>query len=409
LGEFELIRRCFDWNSGAVDSDTTGSAVHLTDSDTTPLGDDTPTDSTHRQPKNQSNQQDPSTTQLLLGIGDDAALIKSSAVQAICTDSLIEDTHFVLDTSSELIGYKSLAVNLSDLAAMGASPTLFLLAIGLPGNSKHFDQDAWLSGFARGLKRCANEFGVRLIGGDTTRSPQISITITALGECASPLKRSSLKPGMRLAVSGSLGGPALALKNQELTQPNALNQPTPRVSLGLALGRQQQAGSSISCIDISDGLLQDLSHLLEQSCDQLGLSNQTLCAGLELDCLPAHESIRGLEAQTQIALMLTGGEDYELLIGYDPNLVDLSILSQQTGVALTDIGEITLKAQSGTQAQPPINSVDGGSMAQAQPDPLHAKLTAKPWQITATLHACEYSLPNPADWGFDHFKPEQQS
>ena len=107
--------------------------------------------------------------------------------------------------------------------------------------------------------------------------------------------------------------------------------------------------------------------------------------------------------------MLTGGEDYELLIGYDPNLVDLSILSQQTGVALTDIGEITLKAQSGTQAQPPINSVDGGSMAQAQPDPLHAKLTAKPWQITATLHACEYSLPNPADWGFDHFKPEQQS
>ena len=409
MGEFELIRRCFDWNSGAVDSDTPGSAGHMTGSDTTPLGDGTSTDSTHTQPKNQSNQQDPSTTQLLLGIGDDAALIKSSAVQAICTDSLIEGTHFVLTTPSELIGYKSLAVNLSDLAAMGASPTLFLLAIGLPGNSKHFDQDAWLSGFARGLRRCADEFGVKLIGGDTTRSLQISITITALGECASPLKRSSLKPSMRLAVSGSLGGAALALNNQELTRPNALNQPTPRVSLGLALGRQQQAGSSIACIDISDGLLQDLSHLLEQSCDQLGLSNQTLCAALKLDHLPAHETLSGLEAQTQIALMLTGGEDYELLIGYDPKQLDISVVSEQTGVALTDIGEITLKAQSGTQAQPAIKSVDGGSLAEAQSNQHHTKLTAKPWQITATLHACEYSLPNPADWGFDHFKPEQQS
>ena len=400
-----MIRRCFDWNGGTLDSDTSCLPHNLPVTDTALTSAVSTTSPAQQNTK--TNQPNPSSTQLLLGIGDDAALIKTSAVQAICTDSLIEGTHFVLDTPSELIGYKSLAVNLSDLAAMGASPTLFLLAIGLPGHSAHFDQDAWLSGFALGLKRCADEFRVKLIGGDTTRAPQITITVTALGECESALKRSSLQPGMRLAVSGSLGGAALALKNQALTQPNALNQPTPRVSLGLHLSQLQQAGAPIACIDISDGLLQDLSHLLEQSGEQLQLGNQTLCAGLELERLPAHQTLSGLESEEQIALMLSGGEDYELLIGYDPSLVDLQAVSQQTGVPLTDIGVITLKVQSGSQAQSPNQSVDGGHFAKTEQH--QTKQTTKSWQITATLDASDYPLPKSADWGYDHFKSEHES
>lgn len=244
-----------------------------------------------------------------LGVGDDAALIKVSPNMelAISADMLVAGTHFFADADPYQLGWKALAVNLSDMAAMGAQPKWATLAIALP-NIDH----AWLAEFSRGLFACAGSFGVDLIGGDTTRGP-LTIGVQIMGEvpAGQALKRSGAKLHDDIWVSGPLGLAALALAQLQgklCLSPNdfnrcsaALHSPQPRVALGLAL-----RGIATSAIDISDGLLADLSHILQAS--HLG-------ATLHLSQWPhaCHwPEAAGLDLPSQAKLLLSGGDDYEL-------------------------------------------------------------------------------------------------
>ena len=203
-----------------------------------------------------------------LGVGDDCALITVSPGHelAISTDTLISGTHFFPNADPEKLGHKALAVNLSDLAAMGALPRYVTLALTLPSIDEH-----WLTAFSRGFFSLADEAEVELIGGDTTRGP-LAITLTAIGEAGAgqALRRSGAKAGDDIWVSGTLGGATLALKHlqgaialsAEVFEGAALllDKPTPRIALGRAL-----VGVATSAIDISDGLVADLTHICERS------------------------------------------------------------------------------------------------------------------------------------------------
>lgn len=282
---------------------------------------------------------------ILCGIGDDAAVIQPPAKQQLvnCTDTLISGRHFPESTDAFSIGYKSVAVNLSDIAAMGAKPQSILLALSLPQTFK--DNTGWLTEFARGLFACCNQFGVHLIGGDTTKSDNLTITVTALGFAEKCVYRTGAQVGDVIAVTGTLGDAAFALQDilsgKELSGSNLssrklasskltgnasalqqrLNQPTPRVALG-----QQLNGIATSMIDISDGLLQDLGHI----CTASGVG-----ARLDLDKLPTHQALGALSLDKRLALQLSGGDDYELLFTL-PSQHELP----QTDVPITVIGEI---------------------------------------------------------------------
>lgn len=240
-----------------------------------------------------------------LGVGDDAALIRLTPAMelAISTDMLVSGQHFFPDDDPEKLGHKSLAVNLSDLAAMGALPRWALLSLALPAAD-----DAWLAGFSRGFLGLAEAFGVELVGGDTTRGP-LNISVTILGEVMTgrALRRDAAVVGDDIWVSGEVGGAALGLKYLRgqiaLSEPaiNAclarLREPTPRVALGRAL-----VGLAHAAIDISDGLLADLGHILERS--HLG-------ARIDLAAVPTAPDL--LELPDLIpACALAGGDDYEL-------------------------------------------------------------------------------------------------
>jgi thiamine-monophosphate kinase len=279
------------------------------------------------------------TTQTMLGIGDDAALIslKPGMELAISADMLVAGTHFFIDADPYNIGWKSLAVNLSDMAAIGADAKWATLAIALPNNDT-----AWLSQFSAGFFACAAEFNVDLIGGDTTRGP-LTISVQIMGEVPAglALKRSGAKPGDEVWVSGRLGDAALALAHKlgQLTLPaeileqcaSALDTPQPRINLGLAL-----RGLAHSAIDISDGLAADLGHILTAS--KLG-------AELQLSAIPhtAVSSIAdGLKDRRLIKAVLAGGDDYELCFSAPvAKHEDIMLLGQQLGLALTVIGHIT--------------------------------------------------------------------
>ncbi|HRA90908.1 MAG TPA: thiamine-phosphate kinase, partial [Acinetobacter sp.] len=198
-----------------------------------------------------------SASDVSLGIGDDSAIITppSSQQLVICTDTLVAGRHFPLNTSAHAIGWKSVAVNLSDLAAMGARPHSILLALSLP-NVDH----QWLAEFSRGLFECCDQFGVALIGGDTTQSSQLTISVTALGwiEHGQAITRSGAQVGDYICVSGQIGDAAYALKHLGHPLQQRLNYPTPRCHLG-----QKLKGLASSMIDISDGLAQDLGHILK--------------------------------------------------------------------------------------------------------------------------------------------------
>ncbi|OGT35738.1 MAG: thiamine-phosphate kinase [Gammaproteobacteria bacterium RIFCSPHIGHO2_12_FULL_37_14] len=241
------------------------------------------------------------------GIGDDAAIVTIPSGQEliITTDTLVAGVHFPLSTSPYDIGYKSLAVNLSDLAAMGATPAWITLALTL----EHYDEH-WLQEFSRGLFMLANDYQIQLIGGDLTHGP-LSITIQAFGftPTCQALLRKNAKPDDLIYVTGTLGDAGLALhylkKNITLNEQdqhyllNRLNQPEPRVAIGESLRNIAHAA-----IDISDGLAADLSHILEQS--ELG-------AILYVDTLPLSPALtRALSNEEAIALALTAGDDYEL-------------------------------------------------------------------------------------------------
>ena len=226
------------------------------------------------------------TPSALLGVGDDAALLQVSPGMelAVSVDMLVEGRHFSPQDGPGTVGHKSLAVNLSDMAAMGAAPRWATLALALPAAD-----EKWLRGFAGGFFGLASKFGVELIGGDTTRGP-LNICIQIMGEvpAGQALRRDGAKPGDEIWVSGTLGTAALALAFRqgrvELEQMEAaaclpsLYVPQPRVALGLAL-----RGIASAAIDISDGLLADLGHILEQS--QVG-------AEIHFEALPLHEVTR---------------------------------------------------------------------------------------------------------------------
>lgn len=284
----------------------------------------------------------PATGAVALGIGDDCALLQPAAGHqlAVSCDMLVEGRHFFADVDPAALGHKALAVNLSDLAACGARPLAFTLALALP----HADE-AWLAAFAQGLFALADAQGCALIGGDTTRGP-LNISITVFGEVplvngrSQALLRRGARPGDEIWVSGTLGDARLALLalRGELTLPPAalraararLERPTPRLALGQAL-----RGLATAALDLSDGLAGDLGHILQASQVGATLDSTALCA------LPATAAAAGLSPQQALELVLSGGDDYELLFTAPPAARPaLQQASAQTGVALTCIGRI---------------------------------------------------------------------
>ncbi|MDD2407556.1 MAG: thiamine-phosphate kinase [Tepidiphilus sp.] len=290
---------------------------------------------------------EPTPPWLRLGIGDDAALLveESGWETAITCDTLVEGRHFLAGTDPEALGWKALAVNLSDLAAIGAVPTGFLLALTLPE-----PDEAWLTAFARGLFACARRHGARLVGGDTTRGPR-ALTITALGRvpAGEAVLRSGAREGDDVWVSGQPGRAALglAVRFGELT-PNlpgagewlaALDRPEPRLALGCRLRRLAHA-----MLDVSDGLLGDLRHLLERS------APPPLTAEIEVARLPLAPLVAGgAPPERARAALLAGGDDYELLFTAAPaSRQRLARLAGELGLALSRIGRIV------STEQPPI-------------------------------------------------------
>jgi len=267
----------------------------------------------------------------IVGIGDDSAVLEVPAGHelVVCTDTLVDGVHFPSDTRPEAIGHKALAVNLSDLAAMGAKPSFFFLALTLPASDP-----SWLEAFSRGMAGLARQSRIQLAGGDTTSGP-LSITITAMGTVkkGQALLRSGAKPGDRVVVSGTPGSAARALQmilNGERPEPAgraALEFPVPRLGLGRSL-----VGKATACIDLSDGLAADLGHILDQS----GIG-----AVIELDRLPCPESFAELQEEQRWQLQLAGGDDYELCFTVPPGVVpQLGQAIDSRDAELTTIGTI---------------------------------------------------------------------
>lgn len=260
-----------------------------------------------------------------LGVGDDSALLTPPPHQqlVICADTSVAGRHFPLDTHPHAIGWKSVAVNLSDIAAMGAKPHSILLALSLP----QIDH-GWLKGFSQGLYDCCDQFGVSLIGGDTTQSPHLTITVTALGwiESGKAVTRSGAQPGDFICVSGTVGDAAYGLLHLGHPLQKRLDYPSPRCQLG-----QQLKGLASSMIDISDGLAQDLGHILDAS---------NAGAIVHLESLPVSAEVAKLEQEKKWQLALAGGDDYELCFTISPHNYQL-LMQQKLDVNLTIIGQIT--------------------------------------------------------------------
>ncbi len=299
----------------------------------------------------------------VLGNGDDCALLAPAAgmVLATSTDMLVEGRHFLPTVPPERLGHKALAVNLSDLAACGAQPLAFTLALALPRADEEF-----LAGFSRGLFALADAHDCELVGGDTTSGP-LTISISVFGEVppSAALLRSGAQAGDDVWVSGTLGDARLALEafrgRVALDAAAfeavrlAMEQPQPRVMLGVAL-----RGVARSAIDVSDGLHGDLSHLLRRS----GVG-----ATIDVDALPAGAVLRAQPPEMQRLCTLTGGDDYELVFTAAPAQRDAIVAAGgHAGVAVTRIGRI--------DAEPGLRCTDRAGRAVA-----------------------------PAGASFDHFKP----
>jgi len=287
-----------------------------------------------------------------LGIGDDAALLTPPPGQslAVSVDTLHSGVHFAPDTPPADLGHKALAVNLSDLAAMGAEPAWATLALSLPAAD-----EAWLSAFADGFFALAERHGVQLVGGDTTRGP-LSVTVQVHGFVppALALRRRGARPGDHIFVTGSLGdaGAGLAIEQGRLAlagPPAAflvarLHRPTPRVAAGLAL-----RGLASAAIDISDGLSQDLGHILAAS----GVG-----AELEIEALPLSDELLASGIDRPWRLAASAGDDYELCFTAAAD-ADLGV-GDALGCAVTRIGRIT--------AEPGLRWLDADGQA-CEPPP----------------------------------------
>ena len=273
----------------------------------------------------------------LLGVGDDCALIapEPGTVLAVSTDMLVEGRHFLAGADAVELGHKALAVNLSDLAAMGAAPRYATLALALPEADA-----AWLAQFSQGFFRLAGAFSVELIGGDTTRGPRnISITVIGTVPPEQALRRDGAKAGDEVWLSGASGDAALALAHLDgrIRLADAalahclarLHTPVPCVALGLRL-----RGIATSAIDVSDGLVADVGHIAERS-------------GVEVElryaALPRSRALRACaDAHLAEECLLAGGDDYELVFTADPDARKrLESLAAELGLALTRIGSVS--------------------------------------------------------------------
>lgn len=298
---------------------------------------------------------------VILGVSDDCAIFSPSSHQSIATskDLLVEGIHFFSDVDPFALGHKALAVNLSDLAAMGARPIGCLLGLALPNVD-----EKWLKAFSEGFYQLAEKMRCPLIGGDTTRSEKgVVLSVTVFGEVSPPyLTRNSAKVGDTIWVSGCLGDAHIALEcllklhqglvlndqEQWLLKKTrrALEYPNPRVDLGQAL-----RGVAHAMIDISDGLLQDLGHILTQS---------QLCAKVYENRLPVSTFLRDIPIEQRRRAVLAGGDVYELCFTAPASATErLSALSQQLGVMLTPIGEVYARSEEVLAAPVMVMDEDG--------------------------------------------------
>ena len=267
---------------------------------------------------------------VVLGIGDDAALLAPPPGRqlVVTADTLNDGVHFPRGTSPADVGWKALAVNLSDLASMGAEPAWCTLSLSLPQSDP-----AWIEGFLDGFLDLAGQHDIALVGGDTTRGP-LSIAVTAMGlvEPGRALRRDGARVGDEVWVTGTLGDAAggLALLDREPVPAlrARLDRPTPRVAAGRAL-----AGIATACVDVSDGLLADLGHVCARS---------HVAAHLDVDALPASAALREAFGEAdRIALQASGGDDYELCFTAQADAgADIGAVSAQLGLRFTRIGRI---------------------------------------------------------------------
>lgn len=274
-----------------------------------------------------------SSSTVIKGVGDDAAVVSvpDGKQLVVTTDTLISGVHFPVDTSAHAIGHKALAVNLSDLAAMGAEPAWFTLAISLPEEDKQ-----WLDDFSLGMRALADQSGIVLIGGDTTRGP-LSVTITAIGlvEPERLLLRSAAKHDDVIYVTGKLGDAAAGLAmlqggysgDKSEACINKLNYPLPRNAESFLIRDHVNA-----CLDISDGFLADLGHILEAS--KVG-------ALVDLAAIPLSVDLQQIDRQQALEYALQGGDDYELLFTVPVSLqAEFEQLIQHHGVLCYRVGTI---------------------------------------------------------------------
>ena len=296
--------------------------------------------------------------QVLLGIGDDCALLQPDAAQslAVTSDMLVEGRHFFANANPEWLGHKALAVNLSDLAAMGAKPLGFTLALALPNANA-----TWLAQFSQGLFRLAQQWQCPLIGGDTTQGP-LTICITALGHvpAGAAIKRSGAKIGDDIWVSGTLGDARLALgalRSEWPLDPSSLeavlprmHQPEPRIALGMQL-----RGIASSALDVSDGLLGDLRHILTAS---------QVNAEVLIDQLPISRTLAEQTQDLRRQCAANGGDDYELCFTA-PTSKRMQVESLSTALLpLTRVGSIT-SASNGTEPILILRDANGNPLTTA--------------------------------------------
>jgi thiamine-monophosphate kinase len=329
------------------------------------------------------------TRRAALGIGDDCALITPAAGEmlAVSTDMLVEGRHFLPDVDPHALGHKALAVNLSDLAAMGAAPLGFTLAFALPK-----PREAWLEAFSAGMFELADRYACELIGGDTTAGP-LNLCLTVFGSVRqdAALRRDAAQPGDDIWVSGTPGDARAGLGVLRAEWPqaqigsadaahfrHALEYPEPRIALGLAL-----AGIARAALDISDGLAGDLKHILE--CSRVN-------ASVDVDALPLSDALARLPRPLQLQCALAGGDDYELCFtAAQAQREAVEAAAQQAGVRVTRIGTIT--SPEAAAAAEASKTTESG---------MQAARSAQAWPAIAWHDGSGTPL-NLTLQGFDHF------
>lgn len=277
----------------------------------------------------------PTDPRVLLGLGDDCATLSLTGTTLLTTDALIENVHFRREwTSFSLLGEKAFAVNASDIAAMGGMPTFALLSLGAPQDCEVEDLDAFFDGFVRAATTC----GAALIGGNMSAAPCWMLSVTLLGEASQRVvRRTGARPGEDLYVTGTLGDAALGLRMLQEGRDDAAARavkarflcPTARLAVGKEVAAR---GLATAMIDVSDGLLQDLGHLCEES---------NVGAVVEAPTLLLSEAYRALIGNYDWSFALTGGEDYELLFSATAeHQTAIQALAQESGCPITRIGHL---------------------------------------------------------------------